>query len=510
MSLYIYLLKKQNLNQTGRTKMEYFIKKPNLLFLYTDEQAIDTLAAYGNHQIEMPNLNKLSDECTVFEQAYVTQPVCTPSRSSLLTGLYPHANGCIENNIPLKADTPCFPELLNDKEYKTAHFGKWHLGDEIFKQHGFDEWVSIEDSYFPFYSKGHDKNQKSNYHDFLTKNGFRPSRGSWFRRGETARFPEEFSKPAFLANESIRFIENNRDKPFALFVNFLEPHMPFFGPRDDQYDPKDIPLPSNFNHNLNEMNPFKTRFFADKYKESGFNGIDLSSEDGWKRLRANYWGLCSLVDTYIGKIIDKLKECYLYDDTIIVFTSDHGDMMGAHGLLAKCVMFEEAVRVPFFVKLNGQKNGHKVKGPVSQIDIIPTLLDAMNKNIPEHLQGKSLKALVENGGLVPADNDVFIEWTGIEGTVGGYAIPEKFKKTVPDREILYKYLGAETRTIITQENWKYNYSPLGEDELYDLNKDSNELNNLAFELSHQKRIIKLREKINIWREETTDVLRDSK
>ena len=112
------------------------MKKPNLLFVYTDEQAFNTLAAYGNNQIEMPNLNRLAEESIVFDQAYVSQPVCTPSRSTLLTGLYPHTNGCTENNIPLRPETACLPEMLKAGEYVCGHFGKWHLGDELFAQHG--------------------------------------------------------------------------------------------------------------------------------------------------------------------------------------------------------------------------------------------------------------------------------------------------------------------------------------------------------------------------------------
>jgi arylsulfatase len=480
-------------------------KKPNLLFLYTDEQAIETLAAYGNYQIEMPNLNELSDECTVFEQAYVTQPVCTPSRSTLLTGLYPHSNGCVENNIPLNADTPCFPELLDDKEYKTGHLGKWHLGDEVFKQHGFDEWISIEDAYFPYYSEGHDVNEYSNYHHFLVENGFNPAHGDRFGRGETAEFPEEYSKPAFLAAESIRFIENNRSSPFALFVNFLEPHMPYTGPRNGQYNPEEMPLPENFNHQLDSNNPTKTNYFAHKYNKFGFGGFDLSIPEGWQELKSNYWGLCSLVDTYVGKIIDHLKELSLYDDTIIVFTSDHGDMMGSHRLLAKCVMFEEAVRVPFFVKYNGQKTGRKVKGPVSQIDIIPSLLDCMNKNIPDTLQGKSLKPLIENGGEVLDNNDVFIEWIGKAGTIRNYDIPDSLSEKITSSEELDSFLGAAVRTIITPAGWKYNWSSIGEDELYNLNEDKNELYNLAFEDSYQSIVIELQKKISLWQAKNNDI-----
>lgn len=124
--------------------------QPNLLFIYTDEQARGTLATYGNRRIEMPNLNRLASQSVVFDDAYVTQPVCTPSRSSLLTGLWPHTNGCIENNVPLRSETPCLPEMLSPaarRDMVTGHYGKWHLGDELFAQHGFDEWVSIEDMY---------------------------------------------------------------------------------------------------------------------------------------------------------------------------------------------------------------------------------------------------------------------------------------------------------------------------------------------------------------------------
>ena len=128
------------------------------MFLYTDEQAFNTLACYGNNWIEMPNLNALADTSTVFDRAYVTQPVCTPSRSTLMTGQWPHTNGCVHNNVALKPETRCLPEILPRGEYVTGHYGKWHLGDEIFCQHGFDEWVNYEDNYFNYYSEGRGRN----------------------------------------------------------------------------------------------------------------------------------------------------------------------------------------------------------------------------------------------------------------------------------------------------------------------------------------------------------------
>jgi arylsulfatase A-like enzyme len=128
-------------------------RKPNLLFIWTDEQRADTMAVYGNRKIRVPNFNKLAAESIVFRNAYVTQPVCTPNRAAVMTGLWPHTSGLVTNNIPLPKETRCLNELIDDPDYRTAYMGKWHLGDEIFAQHGFEEWVSMEDGYSSYYAK---------------------------------------------------------------------------------------------------------------------------------------------------------------------------------------------------------------------------------------------------------------------------------------------------------------------------------------------------------------------
>ena len=222
--------------------------QPNLLFLFTDEQRFDTLAAYGNQRIQTPALNKLAEQSCVFDRAYVTQPVCTPSRSSLLTGLYPHTNGCTENNVALTEDVPAFAELLSE-DYATGYFGKWHLGDEIFPQHGFDEWRSTDDCYAEYYRPGRPADEISTYAQWLINQGVLPRNGRTFGRGETAEFDEQYSKPKYLADEAIAYLQDRADQPeqpFCLFVNFFEPHMPFTGPRNDQYDPSQVHLPDNF------------------------------------------------------------------------------------------------------------------------------------------------------------------------------------------------------------------------------------------------------------------------
>jgi len=201
-------------------------RKPNLLFLWTDEQRPDTMKAYGNPNIHAPNLNKLADQSVVFKNAYVSQPVCTPSRSTVMTGLWPHQNSCVSNNIPLPENIKCFPEIMNDPDYRTGYFGKWHLGDEIFAQHGFEEWQSIEDGYSKYYSEERSKEQKSDYWHFLKDLGYKPdTKGNNFSRGFAARRPLEHCKPKFLERESIRFLKQNRNESFMLYVNFLAPYL---------------------------------------------------------------------------------------------------------------------------------------------------------------------------------------------------------------------------------------------------------------------------------------------
>ncbi len=478
---------------------------PNLLFIYTDEQAFNTLAAYGNAQIEMPNLNRLAEQSIVFEQAYVTQPVCTPSRASLLTGLYPHTSGCTENNMPLPAHSPCLPELLTPGRYVTGHFGKWHLGDELFPQHGFGEWVSSEDAYNGHFSPGQDRGATSSYHNFLVAHGLRPKNGRRFSRGEAARLPEALGKPAFLANKAADFIRRHKADPFVLYVNFLEPHMPFFGPRDGQYPVSSIPLPPNFSDVPGPEHPLKTRLIREHYLRHGHSGMPLRTGADWGRMIANYWGLCSLVDTHIGHILNTLDSCGLRDNTIVVFTSDHGDMMGAHQLLAKCVMYQEAIRVPMMIRLPGQRRGGTVSGPVSQVDLVPTLLDLLEQPIPNHFEGRSLRTVVESGGR--ATDPVFVEWNGPNnglGDVTGAVQTPDWMTEIADTDAIRAAMTDPVRTIITADGWKLNCSPLGEHELYHLREDPHETRNVLAE--HRRLARKLRGKITKWQRRTGDAV----
>ena len=466
---------------------------PNLLFLYTDEQAFNTLACYGNNWIEMPNLNALADTSTVFDRAYVTQPVCTPSRSTLMTGQWPHTNGCVHNNVALKPETRCLPEILPRGEYVTGHYGKWHLGDEIFCQHGFDEWVNYEDNYFNYYSEGRGRNERTQYHHYLIEQGYKPDLEDWnlFGRGFCCRLPEEHGKPAWIARQAVDFIDRQAGKPFALYVNFLEPHMPFFGPRDDQYDPNSIDLPVNHEAMPDDSYPQKYVEKSSRMVPDGFPAQSERTEADWRKVRARYYGLCSLVDTHAGKILDKLKESGQWDNTVVVFTSDHGDMMGSHAQTAKGVMYEEAVRVPMLIKMHAQASMKRVEGAMSHIDVMPTLLDLMKQDIPGEMQGKSLKAVMESDNP-RLDEDIVIEWNN----------------SSPDGQGPPKYKGKQNdeRTLITPDGWKFAWSAEGKHLLFNHNDDPQEVTNLYGRDEHGARAADYMGRIRKWQKKASDDL----
>lgn len=503
---------------------------PNLVFIWTDQQAPRTMAAYGNDRIETPNLNTLANEGTTFERAYCTSPVCGPSRSSIMTGKYSHTTGVTGNNIPLRADDTTMAELL-DEDYVTGWIGKWHLGDEVFRQRGFDEWISTEDQYHPFYSGDRPDNTHSDYHEFLIEHGYEPDQVEddgyrWFSREFVAStVPEEHSKPKFMADAAIDFIQRHRDEPFVLHVMFLEPHDPYTGPRDDQYGSRDVELPPNFDHDGLDDQPLRYRFARETIRRGIYRRppnimATPPTEDDWREVISNYWGLVSLVDTHTGRILDALDGEGLTDETITVFTSDHGDMMGSHGLYTKMTQFEESVRVPLLLRLpDGTASGKRVERPVSQIDLLPTLLDAMGQSVPDHhgLQGESwLPFLRGEGGL--EEENVFVEWNGanFHGAFGRRSV-EHADETRPglipeaealademdltEAEVMHAYTDP-ARTVVTPDGWKLTYRRSGEHELYDLDEDPYERENMVDQYPNV--VDELHEAIVDWQVRTHD------
>ena len=442
--------------------------KPNLLFLWTDQQRADTMAAYGNRTYKVPVLNRLAAESVVFERAYVTQPVCTPSRSSVMTGLWPHQSGCVNNNIPLPRETKTLPELLADSAYRTGYMGKWHLGDEIFPQHGFEEWKAMEDGYRSYYSPGRDRNQRSAYHHFLAQLGYKPDGENTFSRNFAAKLPVAHSKPSFLAQEASEFILKHRAEPWMLYVNFLEPHTPYFSALNDLHSEDEAPLPRNYPGIPSSGEP-------EWYKRRREQLTKRMAEADFKRTNRNYAGLCSLVDQALGRILWALEVSGQSENTIVVFTSDHGDMMGSHSMLAKQVMYEEAMRIPLLLRAPFRKlKPGRIAHPVSHIGLAPALLDLLGKKNPG-LPGAPLET----------KGDVFIEWTADEKDSGK---------------------GPNGRAVITPDGYKLVLYDSDRSLLFDHNKDPMEMNNVFGRPEYRSIQAALSSKIKDWQKKTGDRL----
>lgn len=475
------------------------MEQPNLLYIFTDQQRADTLSCYGNEQIQMPALNGLANSAFVFDNAYVSQPVCSPSRATMMTGLWPHAAGVPSCNVPLPADVPTIAEMLPD-DYACGYMGKWHLGDEIFAQHGFETWVGSENSYRRCYSDSERLSVQSDYARFLLEKGFEPDAESLgqqvFSRHMEAGMEEDLTKASFLGDSAADYIREHRDSPFALCVSYLEPHPPHTGPLNELYDLAALPKGPAFLQRPGADVPLILRLMAAIYSESEEYGCDLRTEQGWLEVMARYWGNTTLVDRSVQTILNTLDECGLAEDTIVVFTSDHGEQMGDHGILGKTVMYEESVRVPMLLRapMLDQPSRH-IEGNFSHIDLVPTLLELIGVGAPVALQGTS-RVPVLRGDDDLADNDVFIEWNGSDGHPSA---------SIGEAEI-NQSMAEPLRTVISADRWKLNLYASGPGELYDLNTDPHEMQNLYAEPAQQARIGDLSARLRVWQNETGDTV----
>ena len=203
-------------------KSPYFLKgkrimpdKPNLIFIFSDRQRFDTMACYGNNWIKTPNLNALAQESFVFEHCYVTQPVCAPARSSIMTGLFPHATGVPVNKLVMDPDVKTIAERISP-DFLRAYYGKWHLGNEVVSQHGFHEWRSVMEQLWEQYTKPEYLEIDTTYNAFLRSKRLEPDaerpRGRIFTDDFRARLPEELQISSYLAGEAVDFIMENKSK----------------------------------------------------------------------------------------------------------------------------------------------------------------------------------------------------------------------------------------------------------------------------------------------------------
>ncbi len=371
--------------------------------------------------------------------------------------------------------------------------GKWHLGDDGPARRGFHEWTSTE--------------HPGDYTNFLTSTGLTPDeKNGAFSELAISNLPLELSRPKFLEKRACEFIEKNRQDPFILVVAFVEPHSPYNGPLNDEHPLGDIDLDPTVALPESEDIPLRYRLMREwqqaraildrqRLPHQFFFGV---TPEEYRSIKQRYLGLVTLVDQSIGAILGCLERFGLSDDTIVVHTSDHGDSLGAHHLFAKEVMFEEAARIPFLIRLPGQKRSKAIPRPVSHIDFVPTLLDLLGQAKHSQCAGRSLLPVIRDEAT-PPDN-IFIEWAPNRTKI------KKGTSLAPWR-MIKRAVDESTRTVVSSDGWKLCLRDKDLNELYNLKTDPFEMRNLYSNRQYASQISLYAGELHRWQESTHDKLK---
>jgi arylsulfatase A-like enzyme len=444
--------------------------RPNILLLVSDQQRYDTLGCNGNRLIRTPHLDRLAEQGMRFTRAYTVCATCSPARASMLTGLYPHNHGMLNNqncnqvfqrNLP--EDVRLVSQDLIEAGYQCAYSGKWHVGTEKLPSHYGFEGMDV-----PGYGNPYEIPE---YEAYLQANGLvRPGRRDAFGHYDGGQplagvldGPVEASAPYFLADYTIDLLRRQAaagqrtGQPFMIFSSFWAPHWPVFVPEPyaSMIDPDDVPLPASFH------DTFEGRTRMAERMSRCWPVTDVQDEHDWRRLIARYWEFCMLLDDQVGRILSALDELALADDTLVLFTTDHGDMQGAHGGMYDkgMFMFEETYHIPMLARWPGvTPPGAICDAFVSNMDVASTALDAPGVPVPDAHDGHSLAPLLRDSDADWAD-DVYCQFTG------------------------YRVLA--TMRMVRWSHYKYVFNAHDYDEFYDLAADPNELHNVVSDPAHR-------------------------
>lgn len=354
----------------------------NIVFIMTDTQRQDMVGAYGQPWVDTPHLDRLAAEGIRFDRAYTTCPLCTPARSGIFTGLHPQVNGAFCNNVAPFAHVPMMGEIFRHHGYRAGYTGKWHLDGSAYYGDGQPGGGFEADWWYD----GKRYAQEIGHRLFGV-----------YRTAETsaqlrdAGFTEEKMWGKRVADMAVDFLHDVGDAPYVLGVSFEEPHSPCVAPPEywEQYRPADLPEPANFHAPL-DGKPALHHVWC--------GAGDVPDWSACAESKRRFYGCNRWIDRQIGRVIEAVDALHA-DDTVIIYTSDHGDMQHAHGLTGKGpVMYNEIARVPFIVRM---PTGHGARGAVSRslvshIDILPSMLDLAGLTVPPSLHGRSMRAVLED------------------------------------------------------------------------------------------------------------------
>lgn len=450
------------------------MKKPNILMIVTDQQRRDTIGAYGSPIAQTPAVDRLAREGMTFDYAFTPCGLCSPTRSSLLTGVYPHTHEVLTNVSLHPVRTQLLPEAdilasgLKGAGYRLGYVGKWHVNSyEDPRAFGFETYISLGD--YATYRKRLGIPFPPESSNYLT-----PSAG-------VDPVPADQCRAAFLADSTMRMMETfsqDEKHPFFIRLDFHGPHAPMVIPEPyaSMYDPASIPPHSNFEDELDGKPAVQS------IKRKHWGTESMTWED-WQPLLARYYGEVSLIDDQVARVLGKLEQLGEHDNTIVIYTTDHGDTMGAHKIWNKdYTMYDEIYRIPFIVRWPG------VTAPGSRcdtyihhfLDLPPTLLEMAGVDYPDKLDGQTLIPLLK-GQDQDRPREAFCEFHGC-------------------------HMGLYTIRMLQTDRYKYIFHTNDIDELYDHQNDPLELNNVAEDARYASDLTDLKHRMVEWMARAKDHL----
>ena len=479
--------------------------RPNVLFIMTDQMRADCMSGAGHPVIRTPHLDGLASDGVLFRRAYVQSAVCGPSRMCFYTGRYPHANRSPWNEVPLPADEKTMGHYFGGGGYRAALCGKTHYTPDPFGDPpsqpeqgirravlaGLEAW-ELNDG------RGEgwlDHLRSRGYPDKVVSDPFRADMPADAGRDLSAyptRFRREDSDTAFMTDRAMAFMDAAGSAPWFLHLSYFKPHLPIVAPYpyNELYDPADSPAPNRSPEELERPHPFHVPFRMER------GGVAYDEEDVWRQRRATYYGLITEIDDHLGRLFRFMKDRGLWEETLIIFTSDHGEYVGDHWMFEKELFYDEAYNVPFIVRdprscADGTR-GRVMEDFVESLDVLPTCLDACGLDRPPSLQGRSLVPLLRGEHPAGWRKEVFADWDfRFYWTPKKLGIPPEKCRGWMVRDDRFKY-------------WHFNGMT---DVLFDLASDPGELRNVADEARYADVVEDLRVRLMDWRMSNEDASR---
>lgn len=472
--------------------------RPNILLILTDQHRLSALGCYGETPCQTPHLDRLAHEGVRFETAYTVCPVCTPSRATIMTGLYPHSHGMCSNVHDLGSSVHELrdrPSLLSRRllaaGYQCGYTGKWHLGSD--RTTSFDgpnmpslpRDVGFSGQNFPGHGNG--GFHYPEYRAYLAEHGWEHAYSRVDRCPHPVmpyavlHGPTESTVDYFLAEHTIGLIDRMaaQAQPFFIWHNFWGPHSPYFVPRAHYERYRDVEIPPWPNYDWPEAD-WRAPMQVKRHPMA-----DETPWEDWAVAIRHYYAFATLIDEQIGRIVEHLRRRGLLENTVILFSADHGETLGSHGGLTDKGWhhFEEVQRIPLIAYLpprwigNGPSAGAVLPEWASTIDYYPTILDLAGTLRPdEALPGRSLLPLLR-GERVAWRDRVFVEFMGVNDA-------------------------AASMITIRHGDLKYGWNCSNRDELYDLARDPHERRNVIDDPAYADDLLSLREMMSAWMAET--------